>query len=80
MVEYTPTLAEMEATFLTAAGHRTHDGHRKQMWDRFIASVRAQAWDEGALWAAVECGAIAHERQPWLAPGDNPYRKRTDDE
>lgn len=35
--------------------------------------VAARAWDEGAHWAAVECGAIEHEGEPWLAPGDNPY-------
>jgi hypothetical protein len=36
----------------------------------------AEVWDEGALWAAVECGAIPHEDAPWLVPGDNPYRTR----
>lgn len=34
----------------------------------------ADAWDEGALWAAVETGAIRDERNDFLAPGDNPYR------
>jgi hypothetical protein len=34
----------------------------------------AAKWDEGALWAAVECAAIVDEWEPWLAPGDNPYR------
>lgn len=34
----------------------------------------AKAWDEGAQFAAVECSAIDDERQPWVAPGDNPYR------
>lgn len=35
----------------------------------------ARAWDEGARWAAVECGAIDDERQAWIAPGENPYTK-----
>lgn len=34
----------------------------------------AQAWDEGAKWAAIELDAIRDERNMWLAPGDNPYR------
>ena len=43
-------------------------------FDRALNMVRAEAWDEGALFAAVECDAIAHDGQPWIAPGDNPYR------
>ena len=37
--------------------------------------VAERAWDEGARWAAVECGAIDDERQAWIAPGDNPHTK-----
>lgn len=43
--------------------------------DAVLREVRAKAWDEGALWAAVECAAIVDESEPWLAPGDNPYRE-----
>ena len=42
-------------------------------FDRWLQSVKAAAWEEGALWAAVECGAIKDERNAWLASGDNPY-------
>lgn len=35
----------------------------------------AKKWDEGAKWAAVELGAIDDERQAWITPTDNPYRK-----
>lgn len=38
------------------------------------AEIRADAWDEGALWAAVETGAIRGESDPFLVPDDNPYR------
>jgi hypothetical protein len=41
---------------------------------RWLASVKADAWDEGALWSAVECGAIRNEQNSFLAPGDNPWR------
>jgi hypothetical protein len=40
----------------------------------WLASVKADAWDEGALWSAVECGAISNEKNGFLAPGDNPWR------
>jgi hypothetical protein len=36
--------------------------------------VRAEAWDEGAKWAAEECGVTG----PFLAPGDNPHRAEAD--
>lgn len=39
-----------------------------------LRQVKAEAWDEGAKWAAVECGAIRDEAVAWLTPGDNPYR------
>lgn len=39
-----------------------------------LRKAQAEAWDEGARWAAVECGTILHEGQEFLAPGDNPYR------
>ncbi|MBK5238067.1 MAG: hypothetical protein JJE28_03030 [Actinomycetales bacterium] len=34
----------------------------------------AVKWAEGAVWAAVELGAIDRADIPWLADGDNPYR------
>ena len=37
--------------------------------------VKAEAWDEGALWAAVECRAIENENEVWITSGDNPYRE-----
>jgi hypothetical protein len=40
-----------------------------------VREIRAEAWREGALWAAVECAAIPDERVGWLAPGDNPYEE-----
>ena len=33
----------------------------------------AVKWAEGAVWAAVELGAIDRADIPWLSPGDNPY-------
>jgi hypothetical protein len=47
---------------------------RGERFDRWLASVKADVWDEGALWSAIECGAISNEHNDFLAPGDNPYR------
>lgn len=38
----------------------------------------AEAWEEGARWAAVECRAVETEDEPWLTPSDNPYREETE--
>jgi hypothetical protein len=49
-------------------------------WDAARASqpeALAEAWDEGARWAAVEMGVYPNESQQWLVPSDNPYRKAT---
>lgn len=46
--------------------------YRKQLRD-----AKAEAWDDGARWAAVECGVI-DEDEPWLTPSDNPYREETE--
>ena len=39
-----------------------------------VAEGKAAAWDEGAIWAAIECGAIERPENAWLVPDDNPYR------
>jgi len=73
---YTPTTGEVRDTF--AAFHYTsrHGSEVATEFDRWLAQEQAKAWDEGALWAAVECGVIANEHGRFLAPGDNPYRAR----
>jgi hypothetical protein len=44
-------------------------------FDRWLAEVKAEAWDEGAMYAAVECNAIDDESEPWIATSENPYRE-----
>jgi len=39
-----------------------------------LREVKACVWDEGARWAAVECGVVGDESAGWLTAGDNPYR------
>lgn len=46
--------------------------------DYILREAKAEAWDEGARWAAVECRALETEGEPWLTPSDNPYREETE--
>jgi len=79
MSEYAPTTADVRAGYTVM--HPSGPGEyvvvsREESdaeFDRWLQSVKAAAWEEGALWAAVECGAIKDERNAWLASGDNPY-------
>ena len=40
-----------------------------------VRGIKADAWDKGARWAAVESGVIPSEHVPWIVPDDNPYRR-----
>lgn len=54
---------------LIAAGYNTAD------IAELVRGIKADAWDRGAIWAAVELDAIPNEGTAWLAVGDNPNRK-----
>ena len=41
-----------------------------------LRRVKAEVWAEGALWAAVEFGAIREADVPWLVQNDNPYETK----
>jgi len=41
-----------------------------------LRRVKAEVWAEGALWAAVECGAIKSGDVAWLVQNDNPYETK----
>lgn len=70
MSDYTPTTDEVQ----DAASEDGATAIEPEAFDRWLAEIRADAWDEGALWAAVETGAIRDENTEWLTPEDNPYR------
>lgn len=42
MTEYTPTTSEIEVAWLASPGHRTHPGHRKEMFDRWLEGYRRE--------------------------------------
>jgi hypothetical protein len=71
--DYRPETEEIRDQYAKAFGWQVEA--RLEIFDRWLASVKAEAWDEGALWAAVECDVIRDESVPWLALGDNPYRQ-----
>ena len=48
--------------------------HREGTTNSELRVAKAEAWDQGALYAAIECNAIDDETQLWIADGDNPYR------
>lgn len=82
MNEYRPTTENIRQTFAyVQAGLDDDDGYPFVMhvhveeFDRWLAAEKAEAWDEGALWSAVECGAIPDERVQWLTASENPYRE-----
>lgn len=75
MNEYTPNTEDLRrAWWMDNDNPADNEGESDLSFDRAIAEIRADAWDEGAKWAAVEAGAIRDERNAFLAPGDNPYR------
>ena len=83
MSEYTPKTEKVRrywqygsnAWLDSLANDRDPDGLFGAEFDRWLAEVKAEAWNEGAVYAAVECGAIDDKTQPWLAVGKNLYRK-----
>lgn len=83
--QYTPTTEKVADAWASRydGEHASASGEERRGYEaefaRWLAEhdrqVAERAWDEGARWAAVECGAIDDERQAWIAPGDNPYAK-----
>lgn len=76
MSDYTPPTGDVELGYVERAETVCGTPHFAAglEFDRWLASMKAEAWDEGAKWAAVECEAITTEGAAWIAPGDNPYR------
>lgn len=77
MSEYIPTTDEVRSAYRLWFGGSTWVAGKADeldaQFDDWLVEVKAEAWREGALWAAVECRAIETEDEPWLAPSDNPY-------
>lgn len=78
MTDYTPTTAEVRAEYV--ANRAVRVSTTTPVADEFHrwlaahdAEMRAEGFDEGAQWAAEECGV----RGPFMSPGDNPYRNQT---
>lgn len=73
MSDYTPTDLEVKVAFMAAAGHNTFRGERHEAYDRWLASVKAEAWDEGRAEGETYGMAVA-AHDDWAIPELNPYR------
>lgn len=78
MSDYTPTtktvLAYIRGNAVMAGATANEAQDAAVGWLASVERAAAEkAWDEGARWAAGECGASATENVAWIAPGENPY-------
>ena len=64
----TPTLKAAKRVLIAA-------GYTEAEISELVRGIKADAWDKGARWAAVESGGIPSEHVPWIVPDDNPYRR-----
>jgi hypothetical protein len=70
MSDYTPTTDEMRARQGSCQCEDCYEALSE--WERWLAGVKAQAWDEGANRGFVNHGYYA----AWVAClADNPYRQ-----
>ena len=73
-MDHTPTTEDVR---FAVAGLQMPSGRFITLvsFERWLQSVKAAAWEEGALWAAVEItGDDRYEKgAAFLAPGENPY-------
>lgn len=73
--EVTETLSERPWEWLTATSREHYSAKADELLgSAVVARIRAEAWDQGARWAAVECDALKTEHAVFIAAGDNPYR------
>ena len=82
MSEYTPTTDDVREFYqgqLEKTGENVYtfvdEDKANAEFDRWLAGVKAQAWEEGAAYVALACGVIDDATKSWLDDGDNPYRE-----
>lgn len=70
MSDYTPTTEEVRAGYSTA----TYDDAKAETeFDRWLAEIKAQAWQEGI--EAFDVAITKDVDDPWSQLPDNPYRQ-----
>jgi hypothetical protein len=91
MPEYTPTVEEVREDYRNGVwndGLGIWGDSVAEVFDRWLAGVRAEAWDEGhkhrqrlgaddchcAAWSEGECACGLYGTGPLLSLTDNPYR------
>lgn len=82
MNDYTPTTEEVRETYADAHCPDLYVGHEDSCpadpeFDRWLATVKAEAWDEGHHAGRLNETYRDHTRNFWRTPPTNPYRKET---
>ena len=83
--DYTPTTEEVREEFIFGHQEVDMDGHvvvsfdeAKARWERWLAAVKAEAWEEGHEAAAMRVPeGVWHDTASPRTP--NPYRKDEDE-
>lgn len=73
---YTPTTEEIRERFILGAMRRRNLEQEVADWDAWLASVKAEAWDEGHRRGSKEGIALSYGRNPGRIV--NPYREVTE--
>lgn len=76
MAEYTPTTGDVRERFIDGAmvtGFAHSRNKARRGFDRWLAEVKAEAWDEG-----YKNGYRDRRLEASYEPGTNPYRKEAD--
>ena len=78
MSEYTPTVGELRQAYVEASGasmaQESYYAEQVAEFERGIARIKAEAWDEGAQAGSADARAV---NPGYPAPTPNPYREET---
>ena len=79
MSDYTPTTEEVRKILATCNPDVVYNHDLVSEFDRWLAEVKAQAWEEGCRWGAVEFQSLERklydEDKVEVTDADNPYRQ-----
>lgn len=76
MSDYTPTTEEVRNAYIEDEFGIPREFHLLPGFDRWLASVKAEAWDEGHHAGRLNETYRDHTRNFWRTPPTNPYREQ----
>lgn len=78
MSDYVPTVGELRQAYVEASGatvaQESYYAEQVAEFERGIARIKAEAWDEGAQAGSADARAV---NPGYPAPTPNPYREET---